>query len=139
MQIMERLNKLSLEVTSSNSRGQNINNEIKDKEHSVVLASDTLTLSEEGKLKAKSDLQNEEPELPPHIQKILEQIKRLKQSLAEAKQELTAIAQNDAISDEQKTALLAQRQSMVTSLQGALQLASTALREALSGTLGKQP
>ena len=139
MQIMERLNKLSLEVTSSNSRGQNINNEIKDNEHSVVLASDTLTLSEEGKLKAKSDLQNEEPELPPHIQKILEQIKRLKQSLAEAKQELTAIAQNDAISDEQKTALLAQRQSMVTSLQGALQLASTALREALSGTLGKQP
>ena len=136
---MERLNKLSLEVTSSNSRGQNINNEIKDNEHSVVLASDTLTLSEEGKLKAKSDLQNEEPELPPHIQRILEQIKRLKQSLAEAKQELTAIAQNDAISDEQKTALLAQRQSMVTSLQGALQLASTALREALSGTLGKQP
>ena len=139
MQIMERLNKLSLEVTSSNSRGQNINNEIKDKEHSVVLTSDTLTLSEEGKLKAKSDLQNEEPELSPHIQRILEQIKRLKQSLAEAKQELTAIAQNDAISDEQKTALLAQRQSMVTSLQGALQLASTALREALSGTLGKQP
>ncbi|MDP4984126.1 hypothetical protein [Pseudoalteromonas tunicata] len=128
MLISERLNTLELTIKSSQ--------DVKDKPATVQtsetgqLEEDKVDISEEA-LAASANEKNDKPTLPAHIQAIVDQVKKLKQMLEEAKAILLNLSQNNQLTDEQKSVLLQQKQSEVLSLQGAVQIAVSALRDAL--------
>ncbi|ATC93546.1 hypothetical protein [Pseudoalteromonas tunicata] len=128
MLISERLNTLELTIKSS----QDVNDKPATVQTSETrqLEEDKVDISEEA-LAASANEKNDKPTLPAHIQAIVDQVKKLKQMLEEAKTILLNLSQNNQLTDEQKSVLLKQKQSEVLSLQGAVQIAVSALRDAL--------
>jgi len=128
MLISERLNTLELTIKSS----QDVNDKPATVQTSEAgqLEEDKVDISEEA-LAASANEKNDKPTLPAHIQAIVDQVKKLKQMLEEAKAILLNLSQNNQLTDEQKSVLLKQKQSEVLSLQGAVQIAVSALRDAL--------
>lgn len=128
MLISERLNTLELTIKSS----QDVNDKPATLQTSEAgqLEEDKVDISEEA-LAASANEKNDKPTLPAHIQAIVDQVKKLKQMLEEAKAILLNLSQNNQLTDEQKSVLLKQKQSEVLSLQGAVQIAVSALRDAL--------